>query len=98
MKDPRQVLGVSATADVAAVRKRYLQLVHENPPDQAPQRFAEIRAAYDELRDPAARLENTIFEPRQADGDSLDEIIADLREQTRGMRLPVEVLLSLGDS
>ena len=35
---------------------RYLELVRQFPPDQAPERFAAVHAAYDALRDPARRL------------------------------------------
>ena len=43
------------------IRQRYLELVRAFPPEQAPERFAAMHAAYQALRDPAARLESQLF-------------------------------------
>ena len=56
MNDPYETLGLPQHAAEAEIRSRYLQLVREFPPDRA-ERFAEIRAAYDALRDPVRLLE-----------------------------------------
>ena len=96
MQDPYEILGLDSNASEAAVRKRYLELVRQHPPDQAPEQFARIRAAYDELRDPVALLEKRIL--RFADDDSLDDIISGVRQRLRLARIPTETLLSLGDS
>ncbi|MHB8899010.1 MAG: J domain-containing protein [Thermoguttaceae bacterium] len=95
MSNPYQILGVSTDADDAALRRRYLELVRQYPPEKSPQQFAEIRAAYEELRDPAARLEKQLFGSSTA--ETLDEIIAELRSQVRDRRIPTETLLSLGE-
>ncbi len=96
MKDPYEVLGVSRQADDAEVRNRYLQLVREFPPDRAPDRFAEIRAAFDQLRDPVALLEKQLFSASTM--DSLDALAADLRNRLRGSHLPMDALLALADA
>ena len=62
MPTAHETLGVSNTASEAEIRSRYLQLVREFAPDRAPERFAEIRAAYDELRDPRLQLETAVAE------------------------------------
>src|SRR3954447_5402350 len=96
MSDPFEVLGLSPDADEEATRRRYLELVREFSPDRAPERFAAIRAAYDEVRDPARRLEAQLFETDT--GDSLDAIAADLRARlTEPRRLSLDVLLGLAD-
>ena len=95
MSDPYAVLGLGRDADEAAVRRRYLELVREFSPDRAPERFAAIRAAYDQVRDPAARLEAQLF--RVATSDSLEAIAADLRDRLRCARLPLETLVALAD-
>ena len=94
MNDPHQVLGLRPDADEASVRKRYLELVRQHPPDTAPEQFARFRAAYDELREPARLMEKRILE---VSDDSLDDIIADVRSRLRLERIPVETLLSLGE-
>ena len=78
------------------IRRRYLELVRAFPPDRAPERFAAIRAAYDEVRDPARRLALQLFEPHQ--GDSLEAITADVRARLAAARLPVDALLALADA
>jgi curved DNA-binding protein CbpA len=95
MKDPYEVLGLPSEAGEAAIRKRYLELVRQHPPDQAPARFAEVHAAYDALRDPVKRLETKLFELHG--DDTLDDIIAEVQRRMRGARIPVETLLSLGE-
>lgn len=57
MPDPFTTLGVDETAGDAEIRRRYLALVREFPPDRAPARFQEIRAAYEALGDERKRLE-----------------------------------------
>jgi curved DNA-binding protein CbpA len=96
MSDPYEILGVPHHADEAEIRKRYLERVREFPPDRAPERFAAIRAAYDEVRDPARRLDALIFEPGTS--DTLDALVADIRTRLNAARLSVDVLLSLADA
>lgn len=95
MSDAWQVLGLSSDADEKAVRKRYLELVRQHSPERSPQRFSEIQAAYDELRDPARRLRRQLFDI--GDVDSLEDIIAEVRGRLRNARIPVDVLLSLAE-
>src|SRR3954468_24912112 len=96
MSDPYEVLGVTPQADEAEIRRRYLELVREFPPDRAPERFAAIRVAYDEVRDPARRLHTLIFEPGTS--DTLDALVADLRDRLSKARLSTDALLSLAEA
>jgi curved DNA-binding protein CbpA len=96
MSDPYEVLGLPAHADEAEVRRRYLALVREFPPDRAPERFAAIRVAYDELRDPARRLATQLFE--SATTDTIDAIAADVRDRLSKARLTPEIVLSLAEA
>jgi curved DNA-binding protein CbpA len=96
MSDPYEILGVSPLADETEIRRRYLELVREFSPERAPERFAAIRAAYDEVRDPARRLEAQLFEPSTS--DSLDAIVATLRARLRAARLSPDALLSLAEA
>lgn len=96
MTDPYETFGLSTGADEATIRRRYLELVRQHPPDQSPARFAEIHAAYDELRDPVRRLEQRLFEG--SNNDSLEDIIVAVRTKLRGERIPVDTLLSLAET
>lgn len=96
MNDPYEVLGVAPTADEAEIRSRYLALVREFSPDRAPERFAIIRAAYDEVRDPLRRLGGRIFGIKSR--DSIDTMLTDLRGRLRDARIPLETLLKLAET
>src|SRR5271165_3002831 len=61
MRDPFTVLGVAEDADDAEIRRRYLALVRDFPPDREPDRFRDYRAAYDALSDERKRLETRLL-------------------------------------
>jgi preprotein translocase subunit Sec63 len=96
MQNAYETLGLPSTASEAEIRSRYLQLVREFPPDRAPERFAEIRAAFDDLRNPVAQLEKRLFS--LATRDSLEALQGDIVARLRTVQLPVAVLLSLADA
>ena len=64
VRDPFTVLGVSESADDAAIKQRYLTLVRACPPDREPDRFQEIRQAYEALRTKRGRLEVQLLQTR----------------------------------
>jgi len=66
MRDPFTVLGVAEDAGDADIRRRYLALVRDFPPDRAPDRFREYRAAYDALSDERKRLETKLLHTNEA--------------------------------
>jgi len=66
MRDPFTVLGVAEDAGDAEIRQRYLALVRDFPPDRAPDRFREYRAAYDALSDERKRLETKLLHTNEA--------------------------------
>lgn len=91
MSDPLQALGLPSTASEQEIRARYLELVRKYPPDSEPTRFAEIRAAYDDLSDPRRRLQRELF---ALSNDTLSEVIAEANLRGRG-RFTVDELLAL---
>lgn len=95
MVDPLLILDVSPDVDEATVRRRYLELVRQNPPEKCPREFAKIREAYERLRDPVRRLERQLFDV--CGDDSLDDIIVDLRSRVQNARIPTKILLSLAE-
>lgn len=98
MSDPYEILGLPRSADEAETRRRYLELVRQFPPDRDPSRFAEVRAAYDQVRDPDRRLEAQLFEVDSS--DTLEAIAAELRARLRDRldHAPLDVLLALAES
>ncbi len=55
--DPYAVLGLSPTATSAEIKGAYFALVRAHPPERDPETFKRVRAAYESVRDPAARVE-----------------------------------------
>jgi curved DNA-binding protein CbpA len=60
-KDPYAVLGIERTSDEAAIKRAYFRLVREYPPERAPEKFQELRAAYDQVRTAEARSQTDLF-------------------------------------
>ena len=59
--NPYEVLGIPLTASAAAVKQAYFALVRTHPPEREPEVFKQIRAAYERVRDPSARLETDML-------------------------------------
>ena len=54
-------LGLSPSAAGEEIRQRYLELVRAHPPSRDPERFQQISAACDALKDDRSRVETVIF-------------------------------------
>lgn len=93
--NPYDVLGVNSEATEAEIRQQYLTLVRQHPPDRDPERFAAIRAAYDQLRDPVTSLRHRLFDITSH--ETLDSLLAKERTQGSCRRIPTNVLLALAD-
>lgn len=96
MKDPRRVLGVADDASPAEIRQRYLELVHENPPEKEDGRFAEIRAAFELLSNPVKRIEALLLGNEEA--RNIDSIVTEMGQRLRSRRLPLKTLAALAES
>ncbi|OPY61041.1 MAG: Chaperone protein DnaJ [Syntrophorhabdaceae bacterium PtaU1.Bin034] len=59
---PYEILGVPPGADDDAIRKAYLALVRQCPPDRDPEGFKRISKAYEQLKDEKARLRYCLFD------------------------------------
>lgn len=94
MADPYSVLGLDQSANGDAIRDRYLTLVQKYTPDRAPERFAQIQAAYNELKDVEARVKNQMYVERSGD-DHIDTLLGDIRLQQQAKRLPAKTLYAL---
>ncbi len=60
-RDPYVVLGVERTSDEAAIKRAYFRLVREYPPEREPEKFQELRAAYDQVKTAEARSQTDLF-------------------------------------
>jgi curved DNA-binding protein CbpA len=91
--DPYAVLELPADADDEAIRRRYLELVRSFPPDQHPDKFATVRAAYEALKDLNTRLQRRLFERGRQ--DSLDVLIEELACRSPRRRVSLETLIQV---
>src|ERR1700677_4994094 len=89
--NPYVVLGVSPESDDETIRKRYLDLVRQFSPEQHPQRFAQIRAAYEAVRDLNSRVNYRLFE--QGRRDSIEQVIEEIACRTTRRRYSLQSLL-----
>src|SRR3954463_3490888 len=92
MTDPYNVLGLPPDADDEAVRRRYLELVRQYPPEQHPEKFAAVRSAYESLRDADTRLRRRLFEPGRQ--ESVEALVEEVTCRTSRRRLSLEALLA----
>jgi DnaJ-class molecular chaperone len=95
MTDPYEVLGLTPGASEDDIRQRYLALVREYPPERDPEKFAQVRHAYDQLRDPVISLEQRLFNVTAT--ATFDSLLGDQRQRLSRRRIPTQVLLSLAD-
>lgn len=92
--DPFQVLGLPRDAGEAEVRARYLELVKQFPPEREPEKFREIRAAFEACKDPLA-IARRLLEPP---GEDVPEWSHAIEAQKRNPpRMSPAFLLSLGN-
>ena len=96
MEDPYRVLGIGVDADPDQIRGRYLALVRQHPPERDPEKFAAIREAYDQLRDPVVNLERRLFSLNWT--ETIETLLAAEGQRLSQRPIPTDVLLSLGDS
>ncbi len=94
MNDPYEVLGLEHTADTETIRRRYLELVRRHSPEREPERFAAIRAAYEELRDPIVNLAKRLFDTSVL--QTFDSLLEQVRPDVRAHRIPTQTLLTIG--
>jgi curved DNA-binding protein CbpA len=93
MTDPYAVLGLPDDSDDEAIRRRYLELVRQYSPEHHPEKFAAIRAAYEQLRDLNTRLRHRLFEAGKR--ESIDAILEEIECRSPRRRVSLKTLLSL---
>ncbi len=59
--DPYAVLGLAPTASLDEIKRAYFAQVRAHPPEHDPEAFKQIRAAYEQLRDPQQRQQTDLL-------------------------------------
>ena len=95
MSDPYEVLGLAADADDDTIRRRYLELVRQFPPEKNPERFAAVRQAFESLRDLTTRLRHRLFEAGRQ--ETVGAILEELTCRNPRRRVSLQTLLSMLD-
>jgi curved DNA-binding protein CbpA len=93
VSDPYHVLDLPADSGDEDIRRRYLELVRQFSPEKHPERFAAIRAAYEQLKDLDTRLRYRMFEAGK--NETIEAILEDLACRTKRRRISLDTLLSM---
>ena len=93
--DPYHVMGVTTNATESELRARYLELVKAFPPERDPEKFREIRAAYEAVNDPLILAMKLIEPPDEEDAPDWSDVLSAQAE--RPPRLYPVFLMSLGN-
>jgi len=92
MSDPYQVLGLPPEADDDTIRRRYLELVRQFSPEHQPEKFAAIRAAYEQMRDQSTGLRHRLFEAGKR--ETVEAIIEEVSCRRPRRRVSLKEMLS----
>lgn len=60
MRKDYEILGIDENADEKTIKRAYFKLIRTYSPEKAPERFQEIRAAYERLTEEKKQPENGI--------------------------------------
>jgi hypothetical protein len=62
-REAREILGVGVDCDAAAIKRAWRKAAAESPPDRDPERFRQVRQAYELLTDPMDRAVHMLSHP-----------------------------------
>ncbi len=93
--DPFAILGVSPDAGEEEVRARYLELLKQFPPERDPEKFHEIRAAFEGAKDPLSIAKRLLIPPDDEPPPGWSDALEAARRNPP--RLSTALLLSLGN-
>lgn len=93
MRDPYTALGLDIEADDEAIRQAYLNLTKKFPPEQYPDKAAQVRAAYDKIRTAEARARYFLL--MQWAEDSIETLIEETECRIPRPRPGLQKLLSV---
>lgn len=92
--DPFRTLGVARNAEEGEIRARYLELVKQFPPEREPEKFREIRSAYEATKDPFSIAKRLLAPPEEDAPNWSDALKA---QRANPPRMTPSFLLSLGN-
>lgn len=75
MKNPFRILDLPEKCNDQEVKKAYLQMVKRYPPEQYPERFRDIRSAFDSIKTEKDRMALQLFRVPEIDVDHIFELL-----------------------
>jgi len=69
MLDPYKILEVPQDASLGEIKKSYFRLIKHHPPEREPEKFKELRAAYEKLKNVLTRVETDILLFKEPESD-----------------------------
>jgi DnaJ-class molecular chaperone len=92
MKTPFEILDIPENSDDITVKKAYLRMVRQYPPERFPEAFQRVRAAYELIKTQKDRLRFSLFDTTLP---AVDELIADIRAGRERKRPDIEMMRGL---
>jgi len=91
MKTPFDILDVAEDATDEAIKKAYLRKVRQYPPERAPKKFQDIRAAFEAIVSRKQRLKYQLF---HHEPPSLNALLERALRTTKNSCRPTEQLFT----
>jgi len=92
MKTPFEILDISEDSDDSAIKKSYLKMVKQYPPERFPADFQRIRACYEQIKTKKDRLRYSLFDTELP---KVEELILDISATRKGKRPDIEMLQNI---
>jgi curved DNA-binding protein CbpA len=90
--NPYLVLGVPREADDQQIRRAYLEAIKVATPESHPDRFKDLTAAYDKIKDETSRYRYELFHTDSPGDSPLDVFVRHARLNTKWQPLPYEAM------
>ncbi len=94
MKTPFEILNIAVDSDDDAIRKAYLGMVRQFPPERFPEEFQRVRTAYESIKTARDRLRYELFDYSMPD---MHELAADIKAKAKPGRPTEKQLRQLLD-
>lgn len=83
MKNPYKVLGVQVNTTDEEIRKAWLEKVKQFPPERYPDKFKEIRDAYETIGNDTNRLRNFLFSTDLYIGSPFEALTQEIEDPSK---------------
>jgi len=96
MKTPYEILGISEDCDDEIVKKGYLGMVRQFPPERFPDDFQRIRNAYEQIKTDKDRASLELFDRTLPEPEELIRELKKISTENRPDEQTLQELLAIG--